>query len=1632
MPALLAGSVTDSGLTSGMCVQATTGGLLTTTGMACGAASSVSFGGITAGDNGNALTVSGTLSPSTGTITANALSALVSGSPTFSGTATFSSTIMGSISGNAATATSALTAGSAVNFTGSLGGDVSGTQGATVVGAINGSPLGTTTGAGTGQALIWSGTAWAPATISTTATSVPWSGLTAATGNLLINNAAFTTEFDQSTPATWTWANTTAATSGVAQSSPILNLNGTYWNGSGSAADNWMIQDVVGSGTNTSTLSFTQAGGNSATVSMPALLAGSVTDSGLTSGMCVQATTGGLLTTTGMACGAASSVSFGGITAGDNGNALTVSGTLSPSSGTITANALAAGTYGVSISGNAATATSALTAGSAVNFTGSLGGDVTGTQGATVVGAINGSPLGTTTGAGTGQALIWSGTAWAPATISTTATSVPWSGLTAATGNLLINNAAFTTEFDQSTPATWTWANTTAATGSVAQSSPILNLNGTYWNGSGSAADNWMIQDVVGSGTNTSTLSFTQAGGNSATVSMPALLAGSVTDSGLTSGMCVQATTGGLLTTTGMACGAASSVSFGGITAGDNGNALTVSGTLSPSSGTITANALSALVSGSPTFSGTATFNNLIGGSISGNAATATSALTAGSAVNFTGSLGGDVSGTQGATVVGAINGSPLGTTTGAGTGQALIWSGTAWAPATISTTATSVPWSGLTAATGNLLINNAAFTTEFDQSTPATWTWANTTAATSGVAQSSPILNLNGTYWNGSGSAADNWMIQDVVGSGTNTSTLSFTQAGGNSATVSMPALLAGSVTDSGLTSGMCVQATTGGLLTTTGMACGAASSVSFGGITSGDNSATLTVAGTLSPSTGTITANALTAGTYGVSITGNAATATTASGLATGTYNYGSGSVIVNANTANSATTAGSALTAGSAVNFTGSLAGDVTGTQGATLVSALQGGTLTITSPANGQVLQYNGSAWVNSSSITANSLPWSGLTNATGALALANGNFSTTFNQTSAVNWTWANTTAATSGVAQSSPILNLNGTYWNGSGSAADNWMIQDVVGSGTNTSTLSFTQAGGNSATVSMPALLAGSVTDTALSSGVGDCVKIGAGGLLTSTGSACGSGSGSVTSVGLTVNGTSPSGIFTVTGSPVTTSGALNFNLAGTSGGVPYFSTGTTLSTSGALTSGQFVLGGGAGAAPTTSFSIVPIANGGTGAASTSQSFAFIGPASGSGAPSFRLLAAGDLPSSVTSPLFSSIATGTNTTATMTVGTGGSLTTSGSGTITANALATGTYGNNLTFSSASNSFTGIGTNLTALNASNLTSGTLPAARFGPLTGDVTTSGYAATVARINGSPLGTITGATNGQVLQFNGTNWVPSSTVTATSVPFNDVTTGANATALTITGAGTLAPVSGGTITANALAASVSGSPTFTGTATFNNTISGSINGSAATAGSATNVAFGGITTGTNTTATMTMGTGGSLVFSGTSTLNLSGDTSASAFTVPVIAGAGPTTSGTIAYNLTTNTLRVGVNSATQTLNAPRSITYIAGSDNTGNQPVLTTSDSQKTFFINLIGAMTATTWSCQTNTGVVSVTLNRNGLTGNFSSTNATCGTTVTTGTFSTPGLALSDTVDFLINSIVSGSPTRITITFAGTVN
>lgn len=92
--------------------------------------------------------------------------------------------------------------------------------------------------------------------------------------------------------------------------------------------------------------------------------------------------------------------------------------------------------------------------------------------------------------------------------------------------------------------------------------------------------------------------------------------------------------------------------------------------------------------------------------------------------------------------------------------------------------------------------------------------------------------------------------------------------------------------------------------------------------------------------------------------------------------------------------------------------------------------------------------------------------------------------------------------------------------------------------------------------------------------------VTVGSGLNLTAgTLTATGSGSGTVTSVAQTFTG----GIVSVAGSPITTSGTLALTIAGTSGGIPYFSSGTTWASSGALTASAIVVGGGAGAAPST-----------------------------------------------------------------------------------------------------------------------------------------------------------------------------------------------------------------------------------------------------------------------------------------------------------------------------------------------------------------------------------------------------------------------------------------------------------------
>lgn len=100
-------------------------------------------------------------------------------------------------------------------------------------------------------------------------------------------------------------------------------------------------------------------------------------------------------------------------------------------------------------------------------------------------------------------------------------------------------------------------------------------------------------------------------------------------------------------------------------------------------------------------------------------------------------------------------------------------------------------------------------------------------------------------------------------------------------------------------------------------------------------------------------------------------------------------------------------------------------------------------------------------------------------------------------------------------------------------------------------------------------------LTKATLTAGSGVTITNGAGAITI----AASGGSGTVTSVAQSFTG----GLISVSGSPVTTSGTLALSVAGTSGGVPYFSGANTWASSAALAANALVVGGGAGAAPST-----------------------------------------------------------------------------------------------------------------------------------------------------------------------------------------------------------------------------------------------------------------------------------------------------------------------------------------------------------------------------------------------------------------------------------------------------------------
>lgn len=153
------------------------------------------------------------------------------------------------------------------------------------------------------------------------------------------------------------------------------------------------------------------------------------------------------------------------------------------------------------------------------------------------------------------------------------------------------------------------------------------------------------------------------------------------------------------------------------------------------------------------------------------------------------------------------------------------------------------------------------------------------------------------------------------------------------------------------------------------------------------------------------------------------------------------------------------------GDGVIFASSVGGSPITVSG-TLVPALltQTANMVLAGPTTGSAAAPTFRALV-AADMPAGATLWSALGNASGALTLANAGNATTFNQTSAVEWKWANTTAASSGTSQSSPLNSLSGQYWTGAASAEDKWTLQTVIANGANgASKLTLLHSGSTSA----------------------------------------------------------------------------------------------------------------------------------------------------------------------------------------------------------------------------------------------------------------------------------------------------------------------------------------------------------------------------------------------------------------------------------------------------------------------------------------------------------------------------------------------------------------------------------------
>ena len=140
------------------------------------------------------------------------------------------------------------------------------------------------------------------------------------------------------------------------------------------------------------------------------------------------------------------------------------------------------------------------------------------------------------------------------------------------------------------------------------------------------------------------------------------------------------------------------------------------------------------------------------------------------------------------------------------------------------------------------------------------------------------------------------------------------------------------------------------------------------------------------------------------------------------------------------------------------------------------------LSDTATSAGYVLRANGTSFVSAqlgygdlsgTPTIPTSFAWNVEGNANGNLSLSNAGYTSTFNQTSAVAWLWANTTTGTAGTTNASPLLELAANCWHSGASTQDLWTIGSSLVAGTDgVSTLTFGHTGSSGlANVSVPSL---------------------------------------------------------------------------------------------------------------------------------------------------------------------------------------------------------------------------------------------------------------------------------------------------------------------------------------------------------------------------------------------------------------------------------------------------------------------------------------------------------------------------------------------------------------------------------